>query len=53
MTSSKIAQMIVNSYKTDSGIVMGIPANCQDVLIKLLTIAADMAREESKEEIDG
>ena len=50
MTEEQIADYIVEQFKSDSGIVLGIPAKHSETLRGLLKLAAKMARTELKEE---
>lgn len=53
MTKEEIADYIVNQFSSDSGIVLGIPAKCQDALKGLLRLAVEIARQQPKEEKEG
>ena len=48
MTKHQIADCIIAQFQSDSGIVLGIPANCQNALHRLLEFAVEMARTEQK-----
>lgn len=53
MTPQEIADYIVDNFKTDSGIVLGIPIEYQDTLKALLKLAVTIARQEPPEEMEG
>ena len=53
MTKEQIADYIIDQFKSDSGIVLGIPAKYQDALKGLLKLAVEIARTEQNRDIQN